>query len=309
MKRLISGFLFILASLTAAQACTGRLVQHALGETCVVGTPKRVVALEWTYAEYLLALGLQPAGMADIRGYHEWVKIPVALDRSVPDVGTRQQPSLERIAAIKPDLILAPSFRITQTYGRLSQIAPTIAFNPFPEDGSSQFARVLQDFQTVAELVGKGDQGRRVRVQMEARFAQARQLLQQAKRSGESFVLVQAFTSQNVGTMRLFTRNSIASEILERIGLKNAWSDRPQLYGYSTLGLEGLASIRADNFFYIVQDDDNVFLNPSVEPLWKNLEPVKNNRAYRLSGQTWTFGGPLSAETLVNAVITAMLRR
>ena len=59
---------------TYAQAgATTRVIQHALGENTITGTPQRIVALEWTYVEDLLALGLQPIGVADIEGYHDWV--------------------------------------------------------------------------------------------------------------------------------------------------------------------------------------------------------------------------------------------
>ena len=62
-----------------AATCAGQNVTHALGQTCVSGVPKRVVSLEWTYTENLLALGVQPVGAADLTGYREWVRVPVSL--------------------------------------------------------------------------------------------------------------------------------------------------------------------------------------------------------------------------------------
>ena len=46
---------------TAGQADDNqvRLIKHELGETEITGTSKRIVVLEWTYAEELLALGVQ----------------------------------------------------------------------------------------------------------------------------------------------------------------------------------------------------------------------------------------------------------
>ncbi|MCX7601947.1 MAG: iron-siderophore ABC transporter substrate-binding protein [Meiothermus sp.] len=311
MKRVFGLVWMVLASLALAQAqpCAGRLVQHALGTTCVVGTPKRVVALEWTYVETLLILGVQPVGVADIKGYQEWVRIPIALDKNVVDVGTRAQPSLEVLTTLKPDLILAPAFRVQQIYPRLAQIAPTLTFDPFTE-GGNQYAEMVRTFQTIAEVMGRSTQARTALTRMETRFAQARQTLQKAELFGQRFVLAQAFTSrQNLATMRLFTRNSLVSQVLEQIGLKNAWGDRPQPYGYTEVGLEALSQLKTDHFFYIVQENDNVFAGSSVEALWKNLDFVRSHRAYRLPGNTWTFGGPLSAEGLVGAVVGAMTRR
>ena len=39
---------------------------HALGTACVPENVERVITLEWSYTEDLLALGLQPVGAADI---------------------------------------------------------------------------------------------------------------------------------------------------------------------------------------------------------------------------------------------------
>lgn len=304
----LAALALITSSPAAAQAatCKGRLVRHAMGETCVPVRPRRVVALEWIYAENLLALGVQPAGVADIAGYNDWVKIPAALSTDVRDVGTRQQPSLEALAQLKPDLILAPKFRIAQTYGKLSAIAPTLAFDPYPTDGTTQYDEMRATFTTIAAVLGRPETGRAVLRRLETKLDQARDALERAGRKNETFVLAQAFTSGNAATMRLFTRNAMPSQILERIGLTNAWSDAPQQYGFSTLSLEGLIRLGADNFLYVVQNDDNVFAAPEVAPVWKSLPFVRSGRAYNLGGRTWLFGGPLSAEVLVDRVVRLM---
>jgi iron complex transport system substrate-binding protein len=306
MKRVVVllGLLGLLGAL--AQTCPGQTVKHALGETCVVGTPKRVVTLEWTYTEFVLALGMQPVGVADIKNYNEWVHIPPKLAAGVVDVGTRQQPTLEIISQLKPDLIIAPSFRSAQIYQRLSSIAPTIALNPYPTDGSSHLEEMRNSFTLVGQLLGRSREATRVLQQMDTAFARAKLQLEQTRRRGETFILAQAFTSNNVGTVRLFTRNSQAGEIFERIGLRNAWPAGSQQFGFSTVSLEGLVALSTTNFFYVVQPDDVVFSAPSVAPLWNNLSFVKAGRAYPLGARTWLFGGPLSAQTLVEAILKAM---
>ena len=290
-------------------ACTGKIYKHPLGESCIVGTPKRIVALEWKYGEDLLALGVQPLGVADIKGYHNWVNITPKFDAGVVDVGTRQNPNLELLTTLKPDLIIAPSSRVAQTYGRLAQIAPTITFNAYPQDGSSHIAEMVSTFRTIASITGRSSIGEAVLTRMNAQFNQARARLVNQKLAGTTFVLTQAFTSQNVGTMRLFTRNSMVSEILERMGLKNAWADKPQQFGFSTIGLEGLTQLKTDHFFYIVQDTDNIFAAAGLGALWQSLDFVKNNRAYKMAGNTWTFGGPLSAQVLIDGVLKALERK
>src|SRR5690625_641880 len=66
-------------------------VEGAVDDVTLDEPAKKVVALEWTYGEDLLALGVQPAGMADIEGYNEWVNIEEELDDTVEDVGDRKR--------------------------------------------------------------------------------------------------------------------------------------------------------------------------------------------------------------------------
>ncbi|KAF6582703.1 ABC transporter substrate-binding protein, partial [Paenibacillus sp. EKM205P] len=68
---------------------------------------QRVVVLEWTFTEDLIALGVQPVGNADNANYKVYVTPEAALDSNVVDVGTRNEPNLEAIASLKPDLIIS----------------------------------------------------------------------------------------------------------------------------------------------------------------------------------------------------------
>jgi len=46
----------------------------------------------------------------------------------------------------------------------------------------------------------------------------------------------------------------------------------------------------------------------SNHPVWRNLRFVKEGRTYPIGGDTWLFGGPLSAEVLLQRVIDALMR-
>ncbi len=282
-------------------------VTHAMGEACVPENPQRVVALEWTYVEDLLALGIQPVGVADIEGYHNWVNIPVALDESVVDVGTRAEPNLELIAELNPDLIIGVQFRLTQNYDELSAIAPTLVFNPYPDDLSvSQYDEMTTTFTTIADVLNREEEAQAVLAQLQDTYARAQAALEAAGRGGERFIISQGWSADNAVTFRLFTDNAMAVQILEQLGLENAWDDAPQLYGYTEIGVEGFAELsdEAFNFFYVAQEGDNNFFAES--PLWSSLAFVQAERAYWLGGDAWLFGGPLSAEGVVETVLQAM---
>jgi ABC-type Fe3+-citrate transport system substrate-binding protein len=103
-------------------------VEDATGTVSVPKNPVRVVALEWTYMEDVLTLGVQPVGVADIEGYHNWVDISVELGDDVVDVGTRQAPNLELIAELEPDLIIA--FKDSSLfYEGMETIAPLVVYD------------------------------------------------------------------------------------------------------------------------------------------------------------------------------------
>jgi iron complex transport system substrate-binding protein len=280
-----------------------RLITHAAGESCVPENVQRIVALEWTYVENLLAIGIQPVGVADIEGYRNWVRIPAELDANVVDVGTRQEPNLETIAELNPDLILAVNFRTAQNYEQLSAIAPTLIFDSYPVD-RTQYDEMLDTFQIIGQVLNRDAEAQAVVESMMQHFAAAEAALDAQERGGETFILAQTFASGDVPTFRLFTDNALAVQVLEQIGLENAWDDAPQQFGFSTVDFEAFAGIGDTNFLYVAQADYQPVLTDS--PLWAGLPFVQSERAYWLGGDVWLFGGPLSMELLVDTVLESM---
>lgn len=128
------------------------VVEDVRGEVELPAPAERVVALEWTYVEDLLAVGVQPVGVADIDGYDAYVTAGPRLDEDVVDVGTRQEPSLEAIAALEPDLIVTDRNRAEANLTALEQIAPVLLFDPYDGD---QLETMREDFTALATAVGE----------------------------------------------------------------------------------------------------------------------------------------------------------
>lgn len=287
-----------------------RIIKHAMGETEITDTPRCIVVLEWVYAENLLALGVQPVGIADIEGMKQWVNLKgLSLSPDVVDVGTRQEPNLERISSLDPDLIITPQFRVGQIYESLSAIAPTVVFNSYPEKGQGigQLEEMEQTFMIIADIVNRHDKGVEVLENLENYYAEAAEKIRSTGASDREFIMVQAYTTENVPHLRIFTDNSMAVQIMNKVGLQNAWDVEYELYGFTETGIEPLAGVQNANFFYIVQDNDNPFANQLNTPVWRNLEFVKQERTYPLGSDTWLFGGPISAEVLVDKVVDALV--
>jgi ferric hydroxamate transport system substrate-binding protein len=287
-------------------------VQDQFGEVTFDRTPERVVVLEWVYAEDVLALGVQPVGMSDIEGYNAWVNIDAELSDDVTDVGTRQEPNLEAISRLKPDLIITAGYRHETIKEDLKNIAPTLFFNPYPEEGKGdQYQEMIDTFNKIAKVMGKEDKAQEVLTKMENTFNETKSTLESSGFDSTPFVLTQAYSSQNTPTLRLFTDNGMATKIMEKLGLVNAFKDSDwELYGFKQTDVEALQNFQDAHFFYIVQDNDNVFENQlKGNPAWENLDFVKDDRLYQLPGSTWTFGGPLSAITFADQIKEVMLEK
>lgn len=317
-----SPFVAILVTLTLLTAgCVGplgegeptddgqaRAIEHATGETVLVGQPGTIVALEWNLVENLLALGIQPAGVADADGYERWVDAGPDLGDDVADVGTRQEPSLEAIASLEPDLILGVEFRHAPIEDQLSSIAPTLLFDPYPsEDGPDQYERAMETFRTVAKAVDRSERAQETLDDVNRRLEQARASIEDATQRGQEIVLAQAYTHEASPVLRLFTDNALAMHLVERLGLQNAWQDGFQAYGFSTVSLEALEQVEHATFLYVAQpDDDPINQTYSEDPAWQNLTFVQEDRVHALGADVWLFGGPLSAAKSADAIVQAL---
>lgn len=282
-------------------------VKHNRGEVTLNKPAQRVVVLEWTFTEDLIALGVQPVGNADNANYKVYVTPEAALDSSVVDVGTRNEPNLEAIAALKPDLIISNVDGNEAIYEQLKAIAPTIEYNLNDGNGYDH-DKMLEIFNSIAGALGKEDKAKQVLAELDQHYAEAKEKLTAAGKSDYHYILTQAFTSQNAASLRMFSDNSVVVATLAKIGMINDWKpSKVEQYGFSTVGIEALSAVQDSNFIYIVQPDDNVFGAPMKNnSVWNGLNFVKEKRTYSLSGTTWTFGGPLSSKGLVDQVVGAI---
>ncbi|GAA3021476.1 iron-siderophore ABC transporter substrate-binding protein [Kitasatospora albolonga] len=119
---------------TTAGAGTGFpvTVQHKYGSTEIKSAPKRVVTLGLSDQDAVLALGVKPVGAVDWFKESPYGKWPWAKDLwggTAPQVvGERDEYAMEKIAGLKPDLIIAQYSGMKQEqYDTLRKIAPVVA--------------------------------------------------------------------------------------------------------------------------------------------------------------------------------------
>ncbi|MDO9378860.1 MAG: iron-siderophore ABC transporter substrate-binding protein [Nocardioidaceae bacterium] len=111
---------------TGTEGDETRSVEHALGTSEVPVDPQRVVVLDTGELDAMLALGITPVGAVEIDSANEYLTYLADRTEDIEDVGAINEPDLERVAALQPDLILTNTVRHEDLYDQLSKIAPTV---------------------------------------------------------------------------------------------------------------------------------------------------------------------------------------
>ncbi|MDF9758907.1 ABC-type Fe3+-hydroxamate transport system substrate-binding protein [Peribacillus simplex] len=118
---------------------TSYTIEHAMGTTELKKTPKRVVVLTNEGTEALLALGIKPVGAVKSWLGDPWYDhIKDDMD-GVEVVGVEQEVNLEKIASLKPDLIIGSKIRQEAVYDKLNAIAPTVFSETLRGDWKENF--------------------------------------------------------------------------------------------------------------------------------------------------------------------------
>ncbi|MGW5849700.1 ABC transporter substrate-binding protein [Streptomyces sp. NPDC055254] len=270
-------------------------VDTAQGPITLDKPATKVVTLEWTYTEELVALGVSPLGNADNKGYATWITAEGAgLADGVTDVGSRNEPSLEKIRALQPDLIVIDNDRSKANLKALQDIAPVVSFTYTTKP---QLDTMKKNFTELAKAVGKADKASEVTGRIDAKAADLKGRLDKAGKGGLKYAVAQGFTANGTASVRMLTDDAIAPQVLNLAGLKNGWQGAPDAWGMTTVGVEGLTKVEPDStFLYVASAKDNPFTGDLAgNAVWKGLDFVKNDKALPLDPGTWLFGGPLSA--------------
>ncbi|NBE51043.1 ABC transporter substrate-binding protein [Streptomyces boluensis] len=280
-------------------------VKDTKGEQKLDGPAKKVVALEWTYAEDLLALGVQPTGVADIGQYDQWVTAGPRFAKSTKDVGTRQAPSLESIKALKPDLIVTSKIRSEANYKQLSEIAPTLMFDPYATD--SEFEEMRTTLKTLGTATGKEDAADKALKDLDGKIAAAKKKIGEEGKDGEKVTVARGYTTDGAATVEILTGSTIPGALLPKLGLENGWNGKADAYGMSKVDVEGLKPVEKSSLAYVAAKNDDVFAKSLPKnALWKSLDFVKKDRVHALDPGTWFFGGPYSTAQAADELATAL---
>lgn len=262
-------------------------------------TPERIVALSWALAELLIELDTPPVGVADVAGYRQWVQSP-SLPDGVADVGLRQEPNLERLVELAPNLILA-SDQQAGLLSMLERIAPVRLIEGF--DAAQDNAGASREtYLDLARLTRRETLARKRLATLDARIAAAGARVRDHFIGAVPPILpIRLLTPE---TFRLHGANSMALAALTGMGLDHAEPGAPTDWGFVQKRIEALAEFDEAIVLQIGPFTEKEAL--SAKPIWQFMPFVRESR-YAETRTAWTFGGVFSLGVLADAFADALL--
>ena len=295
MKKLLKTTLAS-ALLMASAFASAVTVKDAKGEFTLDKTPSRVVALEYSFVDALAQVGVSPVGVADdnkIDRILPQVREKIAAWQSV---GTRSQPSLEVIASLKPDLIIADPSRHTAVFEELKKIAPTVMFDSRHES----YQENLETAQKIGDLVGKSSE-------MKAKINEhndyianiAKNLGVQGKKASFGTSREDKFNIQN--------DNGYVGSFLTTLGFAPTKLNGDQ--AFVEINLEQLVMEKPEYLFIAHYRDESIARKWEAEPLWKAIPAVKANHVYSVDADMWARGRGLEASKIMAKQIEGFVKQ
>ncbi|RIY36415.1 ABC transporter substrate-binding protein [Psittacicella gerlachiana] len=265
-------------------------VKDAQGNNFIYqGEGKRVVVLEFSFADALANIDVKAVGIADDGNSNRLIPIVAQKQAGYTSVGTRAQPSLEEIAALKPDLIIADVNRHAAILPQLQQIAPTILLNSLYET----YDQDIENARTIAALVHKSDVFDKRLVQYQEQMAA---YAKQAQANG----LLATFNTSRDKRFEVYTGQTYQGGVLKALGYKVLDNDLQSATGRYDASLEQVVNLQPQVMFianYVPDSISNVVW--SKNPLWQVIPAVKNNRVYAVDSNLWARARGMYASELM----------
>ncbi|MCY9695850.1 ABC transporter substrate-binding protein [Paenibacillus alginolyticus] len=265
-------------------------VKHAMGETKIKGTPHKVVVLTNEGTEAVLSMGIKPVGAVKSFTLGDWYDHIKTDMEGVKVVGDENQPNLEMIASLKPDLIIGNKVRQEKVYEQLSAIAPTV----FSERLSGDWQI---NFKLYAEALNKKAEGDKIIGDFEKRITDFK------AKAGDKLKTKVSIVRFMPGKVRIYMKDTFSGVILNKLGFQRPASQNQDKFA-DDLTKERIPDMNGDILFYFTWDNEKGEANKieqewTNDPLWKNLDVVKQGKVYKVSDAVWNTAGGIKAANLL----------
>lgn len=262
--------------------------------------PPRIATLSWALTEHVLELDIVPVGVADVAGYRQWVRRP-ALGEGVVDLGLRQEPNIERLADLAPDLILA-SERQADLVPVLRRIAPVRVIRGF-DAAQDNAAAARAAYLDLARDLDRTSLARDRLAALDARIAAAGARVRDHFGGEVRPILpIRLLTPES---LRVHGANSMALAALDGMELRHAAPGQPTAWGFVQKRVEDLAGFKHAIVLQIGPFAEKDTL--AARQIWQFMPFIRAGR-YAETSAVWTFGGVFSlgylAETFSGALLS-----
>lgn len=289
-----------------------RTISAANGDVTITGTPQRVVVMEYELTENLVVLGVEPVGVCEPESVNNWVPLPEPLPASIVDVGTRDEPDIEAIIGLEPDLILAASPRQDEVLSTLESIAPTVQLETYSPVSTPEGVSPIEHFQLiltqVAEATNRQAEAETAIAEFDVLLEAGAAAVAQTEFAGRPFVYagISEFTAVN-----LFNQHARIAYTISQLGLENQAGENTETPGlhYQTLAIEELGTLPEDTLFFVA-------LSPQITEeatelfegeLWQGMPWVQAGGFINLGEpNVWTAGSAITLSNLIERVTEAL---
>ncbi len=266
-----------------------------MGETEIPAKPERVVVLDSGELDDVTLLGIEPVGAVAPHfktsgGFPDYL---ASMTENTVDVGPMEEPDLEAIAELAPDLILSSKIRHEAIYEDLSAIAPTV----FTETTGVAWKENLA---VHAEALGLEDEAAAALEAYKSEAAALGASIQEAYGEMPTVSVVRFLA----GPTRLYQKATFSGVILEDVGVERPESQDVDDFALE-VGPEQIDLADADLVFVTVADDPENTEQQAVQdsPLWAEMEAVQNGKVFNVADEIWMSGIGIQAARLVLADI------
>ncbi|MCM3670311.1 iron-siderophore ABC transporter substrate-binding protein [Mesobacillus maritimus] len=274
---------------------TSYTVENAMETVTLDKTPERVVILTNEGTEALLALGVKPVGAVQSWTGDPWYDHIASEMEGVEVVGVESQVNVEAVAALKPDLIIGNKLRQEDIYEQLSAIAPTV----FAETIKGNWK---ENFELYAKAVNKEEEGNQILSDYDNRITELKTALGEELKKEISMVRFVA------GDVRIYHKDSFSGVILDQIGFARPEEQDKDDFAEKNVTKERIPAMDGDVLFYFtyeVGDGEATELEKEwiEDPLFQNLEVVKNGEVHKVDDAIWnTAGGVIAANLMLDDI-------
>jgi len=294
---------------TTATATGPVTLTDAFGRPVELAKPaERVAVLEWQQVEDVLTLCVDPVAVADVEGFTRW-DTAETLPAGVADVGTRGEPNLDALFATNPDLVIVEAYTAQdEIIGQLAAYGvPVLATKG--ADAADPIAQMKTTFDLIAQATGRQERAQVVNEEFTQSLAQAKEAVGGTGATGQKFVYFDGWVQGGNVSIRPFGPGSLMGELGEELGLVNAWTGEVDpAYGLGQTDIEGMTAVGDATFYYTGTEDpdSDVMGELAKNPIWTALPAVAQDRSHAFPPGIWTFGGPRSAQQVLDAYVAAL---